>query len=104
MATAIGSIVADTYATFEAQASQITIQDRQVETNADEIGCVLEDYCTFVQQTRDEGNAAKTSMTPEVNALQAKLQDIVKFVEGVPDTVSSLDSRLEAITTWLAAN
>ena len=86
VATAIGSIVAETYATFEAQASQITIQERQVQTNA------------------DESNVAKLSMTAEVNALQTKLQDTVKFVEGVPDTVPSLDSRLEAITTWLAAS
>ena len=104
MATAIGSIVAATYATFEAQVSQITIQERQVKTNADEIGRVLEDCRTFVQQTRDESNAAKLSMTAEVNALQTKLQDIVQFVEGVPDTMSSLNSHLEAITTWLAAN
>ena len=90
VATAIGSIVAETYATFKAQASQITIQECQVKTNADEIGRVLEDCRTFVQQTRDESNAAKLSMTAEVNALQTKLQDIVKFVEGVPETMSSL--------------
>ena len=77
VATAIGNIVAETYATFEAQVSQITIQERQVKTNADEIGSVLEECRTFVQQTRDESNTAKLSMTAEVNTLQTKLQDIV---------------------------
>ena len=43
-------------------------------------------------------------MIAEANSLQAKLQDVVRFLEGVPDTVASLDTRLEAITTWLAAN
>ena len=69
VATAIGNIVSKTYATFEAQASQILVQERQVKTNADEIGRVLEDCRAFVQQTQSDTNAAKLAMTLEVEAL-----------------------------------
>ena len=84
VATASGSIVAELYSTSEARASRITIQERQVKTHADEIGRVLEDRRTFVQQTRDESEAAKLAMTAEANSLQADLQDIVRLVEGKP--------------------
>ena len=40
-------------------------------------------------------------MTQEVDALQTKFRDVVRFVEGVPDKVSTLDTKLESITTWL---
>ena len=43
-------------------------------------------------------------MAHEVDALQTKFQDVVRFVEGVPDTVRTFDARLDAITTWLPAN
>ena len=62
---------------------------------------MLADCRTSVQQTRDESFAAKLHFIQEVEALQTKFQDIVKFVEGVPDTVSSLDARLGAITSWI---
>ena len=39
--------------------SQVTLFAAQVRANADEIGRVLGDCRTFVQQTRDESNAAK---------------------------------------------
>ena len=69
VATAIGNIVAETYATFEAWASQITVQARQDKTNADEIGRVLADCRAFVQQARDKSLAAKIQLTLEVDAL-----------------------------------
>ena len=84
--------------------SQVTLLAAQMKTNAEEIGRVLADCRSFVQQTREESFAAKLQLTQEVDALQTQFRDIVKFVEGVPDTVSSLDSSLEAIMTWLSAN
>ena len=76
----------------------------QGKTNADEIGRVLADCRTCVQQTRDESLVAKLQLTQEVDALRTKFQEIVRLTEGVPDTVSSLDDWLEAITTWRSGN
>ena len=67
IATGIGNLVSEMYTTFETQASQITIQERKVKENADEIGRVLDDCRTFVQQTREEANVAKASMVLEVS-------------------------------------
>ena len=99
-----GELTADVQAIATTTNSQVTLLAAQVNTNAEEISRVLADCRTFVQQTREESLAAKLQPTQEVDALQTKFQDIVKFVEGVPDTVSSLDSMLEAILTWLSAN
>ena len=99
-----GELTAGMQAIATSANSQVTLRAAQVKANADKIGRVLGDCCTFEQQTRDKSNAAKLLLTQEVDALQTKFHDIVKFVEGVPDTLSSLDAKLEAITTWLSAN
>ena len=94
-----GEFAAGVQAIATAANSQAALLEARVKTNADEIGRVLADCRTFVQQTREESFAAEVQFTQEVDALQTKFRGIVKFVEGVPDTLSSLDPRLEAITT-----
>ena len=34
--------------------------------------------------------------------IHTKMQDIIKFVDGAPDTVASLKDRLEVVTSWLS--
>ena len=92
------------YLGFESQTARVTLMAAEMEATRATIDGILSDCRAFVQQTQVESNAAKLAMTSEVDALHTKLQDIVKLVEGVPDTVSSLNARLVAITTWLEAN
>ena len=43
-------------------------------------------------------------MVQEMEALHTKQQDIVKFVDGVPETVTALQEKLNAVTEWCAVN
>ena len=43
-------------------------------------------------------------MAAEVNVLQTKLQDVVKFVGDVPDTVAELQAKLDSISNWCSAS
>ena len=94
-----GELTAGVQAIATAANSLVTLLAAQVKTNADEINRVLEDCRVFVQQSREESDAAKLLLTQEVDALQTKFQDIVRFVEVMPDKVRTLDARLESITT-----
>ena len=69
-----------------------------------QIDSILSDCRTFVQQTRDEANSDSASMLLETQALHEEQQAIVRFVDGVPDTVASLKSNLDVATAWLASS
>ena len=57
-----------------------------------------------MQQTRDEANSANAAMLLETQALHAKQQAIVKFVESVPDTVAALKVNLDEVSTFLLSS
>ena len=88
----------------EAANAQVVGLAAQAATNASEIDRVLTDCRTFVAQTGVESEAAKLKLTQEVEALQIRFRETVQFVDGVPDNVAGLNSKLEAITNWLAQN
>ena len=107
----VSQIAMATHSGLEAQTARVALMSAEMEATKAAIEAqqaaiqgVLNDCRAFVTQTQSDTNEQKQSMTAEVNSLQTKIQDIVKFVEKVPDTVSGLDSRLEAITAWMAAN
>ena len=97
-----GEFTTAVQAIASAAGSQVAMLATQAKSNADEINRVLADCRVFVEQSLVESDAAKLTLTQEVDALQTKFRDVVRFVEGVPDKVSSLDTKLESITTWLA--
>ena len=97
MIAAIHEVTSSAYAGLEAQAVQIAAQQQT-------IAGVLTDCRAFVARTQTETNDTKRAMTAEVEALQTKLQDIVAFVEKVPDTIGRLDTKLEAVPAWLSGN
>ena len=95
---------ANTMHAFEIQAGQITVREREIKKASDEIHRILADCRTFVQQTRDEANSASVAMLLETQALHEKQQAIVKFVEGVPDTVAGLKANLDGVTARLSSS
>ena len=88
----------------EAANTQVVQLATQVTTNASEINRALGDCCTFVEQTRVDSEASKLKLTQEVDALQTRFQKVVQFVDGMPDTVTALQEKLNAVTGWCAAN
>ena len=58
----------------------------------------------LTQQTRDEANSANAAMLLETQALHAKQQAIVKFVDGVPDMVAALKVNLDEVTEFLKSS
>ena len=57
-----------------------------------------------MQQTPDEANSANAAMLLETNALHEKQQAIVRFVDGVPDTVAALKANLDEVTSFLSSS
>ena len=95
---------ADTMRVFEIQAGQITVQEREIKRARDEIESILGDCRAFVTQTQAQAAVAKTEMIQQVEALHAKPQNIVKFVDDVPEAVIALQEKLNAVTEWCAVN
>ena len=91
------AVFADTIRALEIQAGQITVQEREIKKASDEIARILGDSHTFVAETRAQADASKTELIQQVEALHAKQQDIVKFVDGVPETVAVLQEKLNSI-------
>ena len=71
---AVRLIEATAFAGFSEQASQI-------EQSQAAIKSIVSDARAFVVQTHLEMQASKTAMSSEVDALNVKLQDVVKFIE-----------------------
>ena len=115
LTSAVSQIVATTQSGFDAQTSRVssiaadmeatkaTIDTEMTATKAT-IEKILLDCRTFVSETTSQADAQKAAMTLQVDALHTKMQDIVKFVDGMPDTLTSLKDRLEVVTSWLSAN
>ena len=115
LTAAVSQIVATTQSGFVAQAARgssmatgmettkATI-DTEMATTKAAIEKILQDCRTFVSETKSQADAQKAEMTLQVEALHSKMQDIVKFVDGMPDTLTSLKDRLEVVTSWLSAN
>ena len=99
-----GSLTTAIKAIAEAANTQVVGLAAQAATNASEIDRVLTDCRTFVEQTGVESKASKLKLTQEVEALQIRFRDVDQFVDGVPDKVIGLNTKLEAITNWLAQN
>ena len=76
----------------------------ELETTKATIKAIFQDCRTFVSETKGQADPQKAEMTLQVDALHTKMQDIVRFVDGMPDTLSSLKDRLEVVTGWLSAN
>ena len=102
--TEVRDIASSAYVGFETQASQIAHQQQAVAGQHEAITRILADCPPFVAQTHTETQAAMSEMNAEVDALHTKFQDVVKFIDGVPDTVALLDARLKGITTWISGN
>ena len=96
--------LADTIRAFQMTTGQITVQEREINKASDEIARILGDCRTFVEQTQTQAVTSRTEMIQRVEALHAKQQDIVKFVDGVPETVAALQEKLRTISDWCADN
>ena len=64
----------------------------------------LADCRIFVTETRSQADASKAEMVQQPEALHVKQQDIVKFVDDVPETVAALQEKLNSISAWCSAN
>ena len=62
-----------------------------MKTMCDEVSRILEDNRSFVAQTQAEQADAKAKLILEAEALHAKQQAIVAFVEGVAATVDGAE-------------
>ena len=103
-AIASGSLTTAVQAIATAANAHVAQWATQVTDNANEINRVLADCRTFIEQTCVESEAAKQTLTQEVDTLQIQFRDVAQFVEGVPDKVGNLNAKLESITSWLAQN
>ena len=48
--------------------------------------------------------ASKTAMSAEVDALNVKLQDVVKFIESNNTKAAEVEEKLKLMTTWCREN
>ena len=87
---AVSQIAASAFQGFETQAFQIASQQTTIGSQQDAITSILADCRAFVAQTTTETNTAKAAMAAEVDSLQKKIQDIVRFIAGVSDTTRAL--------------
>ena len=76
----------------------------EMETTKATIEAILQDCRTFVSETKGQADSQKAEMTLQVDALHTKMQEFVRFVDGMPDTLASLKDRLKVVTSWLLAN
>ena len=71
---AVRLISATAFAGFSEQAAQIKQSQAAIKS-------IVSDARAFVAQAHTEMHASKTAMSSEVDALNVKLQDVVKFIE-----------------------
>ena len=93
----VSIIAAPVFVGFEAQATQIGQSQAAITS-------ILADARAVVAQTHTEMQSSKTSMSAEVDALNVKLQDVVKFTEGSNTTAAEVDEQLKVITAWMRDN
>ena len=93
----VRGIAATAFAGFESQATQIGQLQAAITS-------ILADARAFVAQTHTEMQSSKTSMSAEVDALNMKTQDVVKFIEGSNTTAAEVDEQLKVITAWMRDN
>ena len=55
-------------------------------------------------EARTQADASKAEMVQQAENLHIKQQDIVKFVNGVPETAAALQTKLEETSYWCSAN
>ena len=85
---AVRAIAASAFAGFETQASQIAHQQQAIAGQQEAITRILADCRGFVAQTHTEMQAAKSDISADVDALNVKLLDVVKFIESKNTTVA----------------
>ena len=100
----VSQIATATHSGFGAQTARVTLMAAEMEATKAQIETILQDCRTFASETKGQADAQKAEMILHVVALLTKMQDIIKFVDSVPDTVASLKDRLEGVTSWLSAN
>ena len=104
---AVRDIAATAFAGFETQASQIGQQQQQqqaISSQQEAITRILADARAFVAQRHTEMQSAKSDMSAEVDALNVKLQDVVKFIESSNTRVAEVDEKLRAMIAWMRDN
>ena len=103
----VSQIAMATYSGLEAQTDRVALTSAEMEATKAAIEAqqatiqgVLNDCRAFVTQTQSDTNEQKQAMTAEVDSLQTKIQDIVKFLESVTDTVSTRIRCGPATCSW----
>ena len=94
---AVRLIAATAFAGFSEQATQI-------EQSQAAIKSIVADTRAFVAQTHTKMQASKTTMSAEVDALNVKLQDVVKFIESNNTKAAEVEESLKVMTTWCREN
>ena len=101
---AVRDIAATAFVGFESQATQIGQQQQAIAGQQDSITRILADARAFVAQTHTEMQSATVAMSAEGDALNVKLQDVVKFIEGSNTKAAEVDEKLQVITAWMRDN
>ena len=65
---------------------------------------VLTDARAFVAQTHADMQTTKQAMSAEVEALNTKLQDVVKFIEKNTTQAAEVEESLKVMQTWCREN
>ena len=94
---AVRHIAQTAFAGFSEQAAQI-------EQSQAAITSILTDARAFVAQTHTEMQASKSAMSLEVDALNAKLQDVVKFIEANNTKAAEVEESLKTMQAWCRDN
>ena len=100
----IERIANETFKAFEAQASQITVQQRQIEStraetkdDIDKANAEITQAKDGIQKTYNELQALSASMKSEAEANHNKLQDIVQHINDVPGKIKELQDMMNKV-------
>ena len=79
-------------------------QAAQIEQSQAAITSILTDARAFVAQTHADMQTTKQAMSAEVEALNTKLQDVVKFIEKNTTQAAEVEESLKVMQTWCREN
>ena len=94
---AVRHIAQTAYEGFSEQAAQIGQSQAAITS-------ILTDARAFVAQTHTEMQKTKSAMRAEVDALNAKLQDVVKFLDKNKAQAAEVEEPLEVMQKWCREN